>query len=435
MKLLLIALLLFPIYLLSADEDTLKSNSYEKGLKYYKSDDFKNSYDIFSKIYLDRLSDVKFNFYYGRSAYETGHYANALAAFERVEMQDGSNLRNKLEMARTYFMLKMYEDSEIAFKEVLNNPNIPANIRRNIELSLSRVSKVQQKSFTYAMLMADVLYDSNINYGSLGSYNYGGGRLNAVDTISDSALQVYANVVNIYDIGYKGGYAIKNSFSFYLKDYSDYNDYNILYLAYSPSLIYQETKYIAELGLTVDTMELGKKKYLSSISVIPRFEYHHTPTLRSIMHFRYQRKEFDREAQREFDADRLELSYGLQDILTPRSYIQGNILAINENSIHGDTNYINFDEFKINATYANQFTSKVGINIFAQLRDRNYDNYISAFGSKREDVGGLGSADVTVKIIKNLRFKMKYSYEYVDSNQDRFTYQKYTVSAGIVATF
>jgi len=434
MKLILMVLLFFPLYLFSAQINKVTGSSYEKGLEYYKSNDFKSSYDIFSKIYLDNLSDINFNFYYGRSAYETGHYENALAAFERVEMQDNANLRNKLEMARTYFMLKMYEDSEIAFKEVLENPNIPANIRRNIELSLSRVSKVQQKSFTYAMLMADVLYDSNINYGSLGSYNYGGGTY-STDKISDSALQVYANVVNIYDIGDKGGYAIKNSFAFYLKDYSDYNDYNILYLAYAPSLIYQETKYVAELGLIVDTMELGKKKYLSSISIVPRFEYSHTPTLRSLMHLKYQRKEFDREEQWNLDSDRLEASYGLQNILTPRSYIQGNILAINENSINGSHNYVNFDEFKINTTYVNQLTPSIGLNCFAQLRDRNYDSYVSGFGNKREDVGGLGSIDLTIKIIKNLRFKTKYSYEYVDSNQNQFTYQKYTVSAGIVATF
>jgi len=435
MKVFLLILLFLPMYLFSTEVDSQKSNIYENGLKYYKSNDFRNSYKLFSKIYLEHLSDIKFNFYYGRSAYETGHYENALAAFERVEMQDDSNIRNKLEMARTYFMLKMYEDSEIAFREVLDNPNIPANIRRNIELSLSRVSKVQQRSFTYAMIMADVLYDSNINYGSLNSYNYGGSILPAVDKISDSALQIYANVVNIYDIGNKGAYAIKNSFAFYLKDYSDYNDYNILYFAYSPSLIYQETKYVAELALIVDMMELGNKKFLSSISIVPKLEYNHTPTIKSIMHFKYQRKEFTRDAQRELDADRLEISYGLQDILTPRSYIQGNILAINENSIHGDTHYVNYDEFKINVTYTNQFTSIVGVNIFAQIRDRNYDDYVTGFGNKREDFGGLGSLDLTVKIIKNVRFKMKYSYEYVDSNQNRFTYQKYTASAGIVATF
>jgi hypothetical protein len=426
----LILLLIFPIYLFASVQ-----SDYEKGLVSYNAKDFKSSYTLFKSIYLKKLSDIKFNFYFGRSAYETGHYENALAAFERVEMQDASNLRNRLEMARTYYMLKMYEDSENAFRDVLENPNIPQNIRRNIELALSRVSKVQQKSFTYTSIMLDYLYDSNLNYGSLGSYQYGGGTTPQVDSISDSALEAYANVVNIYDIGGKGGYAVKNLVSFYLKDYSDYNDYNILYFAYTPSLIYQTTKYVAELAVTLDTMELGKKKYLSTISVIPKFEYNHTHTLRSIFYFKYQRKEFQREAQKDFDADRLEVSYGLQNILSPRSYIQGNLFAINENSIHGSKLNVNFDEYKFNTTYVNQFTPRYAFNLFAQIRDRKYANYSSGFGNTRQDIGGYGSADLSIKIIQKVRFKLKYTYEYVDSNQDRFTYQKHTLSAGIVATF
>jgi len=428
MRILMIFLFIIPVYLFS-------SNNYNQGLKYYKKNDFQNSYKLFSKIYLNRLSDIKFNFYYGRSAYETGHYENALAAFERVEMQDSSNLKNKLEMARTYYMLKMYEDSQNTFEEVLENPNIPDNIRRNIELSLSRVSKVQQKSFTYLSIMMNVLYDSNLNYGSLGNYQYAGGTIPAVDTISDSALETYASVVNIYDIGSKGGYAIKNSFSLYLKDYSDYNDYNILYLAYTPSLIFQTTKYITELAVNIDTMELGKKKYLSTISVIPKFEYSHTPTLRSIMYVKYQRKEFDRDAQRDWDADRLELSCALQSILSPRSFIQGNLYLINENSIHGSELNINFNEYKFNTTYVNQFTPRYALNIFTQIRDRKYDDYSNLSGSTRSDLGYLGSADINIKIMQKVRFKLKYSYEYVNSNQNQYSYQKYIISAGIVATF
>ncbi|CAI6146612.1 MAG: hypothetical protein SPLUMA1_SPLUMAMAG1_00328 [uncultured Sulfurimonas sp.] len=70
---------------------------------------------MFSTLYFSKLSDAKLNFYLGGSAYETGHYEMALATFERVEILDSGNLRNKLEMARTFFMLKMYEDSESTF--------------------------------------------------------------------------------------------------------------------------------------------------------------------------------------------------------------------------------------------------------------------------------------------------------------------------------
>lgn len=437
MKIIVAFLLIFPIYLLSAQKDVRMDveYNYTQGLKYYKAKDFQESYRLFSKIYIQKLSDVRFNFYFGRTAYETGQYEVALAAFERVEIQDGSNLRNRLEMARTYFMLRMYEDSENAFRDVLINPNIPKNVRRNIELYLSRVSKIQQKSFTYATAMLDILYDSNLNYGSIGDYDYYDVNLGTINNISDTAMQFFGNVVNIYDIGVKNSFAIKNNFSLYLKDYSEENDYNLLYLSYAPSLLYKETHYTAELALGIDTMILGTQKFLSSIFLMPRLEYAHSNTLRSIIHFKYQAKRFEEEAQYDLDADRFELSYALQNTLNPRSYIQGNILAINEKKIRGDNIYVDFDEVKLNITYLNQFTSDYSFELFAQARERSYQDYSAGFNSIRSDLGGLGNISFTMKLMPKLRVKLKTSYEYVNSNQDRFSYQKHTASIGLVKIF
>jgi len=430
MKIFIIIILIFPIYLFSAQTD-----SYLEALKYYQKKDFKSSYAIFKKIYLEHLTDVKLNFYFGRSAYETGHYRAALSAFERVGILDETSIRNKLEMARTYFMLKMYEDSELAYREVLENPNIPDNIRTNIELSLAKVSKVQKKSFTYATVMLDYLYDSNINYGSLGNYQYGGAILGKIESVSDTAIQAFANIVNIYDIGYKNGFAIKNSFSIYSKDYIDYNAYNVLYLSYNPSLIYKETLYTAELVAGFDTMELGKKKYLSSVSLKPRLEFNHSHTLRSIAHFKYQRKKFEREAQQDLDSNRYELSYGLQNILTPRSFVQGNFIALKEKKIRGTNLYVDFDEVKLNLTYANQFTKKYSFNFYTEGRSRMYKDHSSGFGSVRDDLGITGTVGLSMTIVPTLRVRFSNTYEYVNSNQDRFSYQKTTTLLGLNKTF
>ena len=140
LKRFLLSILLVSTCLLASVEDV--QTTYDKGLESYKLKDFQSSFELFNSIYFKKLDDINFNFYFGRSAYETGNYEKALAAFERVEIYDGTNIRNKLEMARTYFMLKMYEDSENSYLEVLANPNIPENIRTDIELSLSKVSKV-----------------------------------------------------------------------------------------------------------------------------------------------------------------------------------------------------------------------------------------------------------------------------------------------------
>lgn len=84
---------------LNADESLQRE--YKVAVQSYKAHDFSTSYKLLSKLYITRLSDANLNFYLGRSAYETGHYEMALAAFERVQMLEPSNLRNRLEMGRT----------------------------------------------------------------------------------------------------------------------------------------------------------------------------------------------------------------------------------------------------------------------------------------------------------------------------------------------
>ena len=435
MKIILLLTLLLNLHLFSTELQNNKSD-YARGLEYYKIKDFKNSYTLFKKIYMDELSNINFNFYFGKSAYETGHYETALAAFERVEMQGSSDIGNKLEMARTYFMLKMYEDSENAYLAILDNPNIPSNIRRDIEISLSKVSKVQKKSFTYATVMADILYDSNLNYASLGDYTLNGVPTSGATELSDTAIQIFANIVNIYDVGSKNGFAIKNSASIYQKSYQDNQNFNITYLTYNPSIIYKVTKYTAELIFGIDNIHLGGENYLNAYSINPKFEWnHHSHTLKSIFNFKYQRKNFVQREQKELDANRFEVSYGLQDILTPRSYMQGNIYAINERHISGTNVHVDFKEYKFNLTYANQFSNKFGIDVYGQIRKRKYDDYNPLSLSTRSDLGGTASIGLTMKIMSKLRTRFSTSYERVDSNQNQFSYKKQIISASLIKTF
>lgn len=435
MKKTLIFIFILPVYLLALNVE----QTYSTAMKAYNAKDYQTSYELLSKLYLTKLSDVNLNFNLGRSAYETGHYEAALAAFERVEMLDSTNFRNKLEKARTYFMLKMYEDSELTFKEVLANPMIPQNVRSNIELYMSKVSKAQQKSFTYVSIAADILFDSNVNYGSINdTYTtefFPNVLIQTPNEISDRALQASANIVNIYDIGDSNGFALKNSASLYMKDYQQENPYDIKYAAYTPSLVYKYTKYTAEMLVGVDVMGLGNELYLKTFSLTPKFMYEHTNSVKSMTHLKYQRKFFQQTAQYNLNADHYELSYGLQDVLSPRSYTQANLTATQEKKHHGMEVGVNYKEYKLDAVYANQFTPTYGAQVYAELRKRNYDDRTIAFGSTREDVGKSIGATVTAKILETLSFNIKTTYNKVDSNQELYSYKKYTASAGLVKTF
>lgn len=409
---------------------------YNEAMQEYKGNDFTSSYEKFSKLYLTNLSDAKLNFYFGRSAYETGHYEVALAAFERVEMLEPANLRNKLEMARTYFMLKMYENAQIAFEEVLANPNIPQNVRTNIELYLAKVTNVQKKSFTYATVNLDWMYDSNVNYGSLDSeFNINTGTLPSDPELSDSAGEFYGDIINIYDIGDKNGFAIKNRLVGYVKDYFKESDYDIGYIAYTPALLYTQTASLMELGVTFDNLFIASKNYLQTLSLTPRYEYSHTTTLKSIAYFKYQRKYFQEEGTKDLDSNHYELSYAMQKVLTPRSYIQAALIGINEAKVQGNRVDVDYMEYRANLAYANQFTTRYGANLSAEYRKRDYSDYSSIFGSTRVDDGVAVAAGANAEIFYAFRLGLKGTYSRVESNQNRYSYEKYTISLGLNKTF
>lgn len=430
MKRTLIGLFLFFLPLFASEQIENAVNSYKKG-------DYQATYEILSRLYLSNLADADFNFYLGSAAYETGHYELALAAFERVDILKPGNLRNKLEMARTYFMLKMYEDAEITFKDVLANPNIPQNVRSNIELYLSQVTKVQQKSFTYATVNLDWIYDSNVNYGTLGSIDYGGTTLTRIDPITDRAIQAYADLVNVYDIGEKNGFAVKNRFTALLKDYQREDSYDLQYFSYSPSLIYAQTRHFLELVLGIDDLYLGRKEYLHSAYIMPRYEYGHSDTLRSIAYLKYQRKFFKQQTDKALNAQHYEISYGLQKILSPQSYTQATVSATKEKKIDNSSTRVDvdYDEYKANLAYANQFTSVYGAELFTEYKRRNYKEYSTGFKSRRVDNGGTISATINAKVLQTVRLHLSTTYNRVESNQDRYSYDKYTISLGLNKTF
>ena len=438
MKIFFIALILLPIHIYANNSLDLvqERDLYNSALSYYKKKDFENSYRLLSKIYTGRLSDTTFNFCLGRSAYETGNFEVALSAFKRVEIQDPKSLRNKLEMARTYEKLNMYKEAKELFSDVLSNPNIPANVRTNLELKLSHIAKSQQKSFTYATINLDYLYDSNVNYGSLDSeYNVNIGKLPAESEKSDSALQLYTNITNIYTLG-NTNFAIKNKVNLYYKAYMELERYNILYFSYVPSLIYKKANHMGELSFGIDMLELGKIKYLKTYYVAPKYEYKHSMQIRSIVEFNYQKKSFYQTQQKDLDSNHYDMSYALQNILSSSSYIQTTLIGVQERKIQGTRIDVDYNEYKLNMKYANKFTSMFSTEIFAQYRTRSYkDTSKLYFNTKRKDNGGRISTSLFATFFKTYRLHVTGEYNKTHSNHNKYTYQKYVISSGINMTF
>jgi hypothetical protein len=75
------------------------------------------------------------------------------------------------------------------------------------------------------------------------------------------------------------------------------------------------------------------------------------------------------------------------------------------------------------------------MELFGEYRRREYKDYSNLFENEREDDGGTVSVTLNAQILSTFRFRIKYLYNKVDSNQDVYSYDKNTITAGFVKTF
>ena len=105
-----------------------------------------------------------FDFHYGLAALETGHYAQAIFALERVVFARPDQLRVRLELARAHFLAGHYAAADREFDRVLA-ADPPASVRANVNRFKERIRMAQssQRRQLGGWLDARVGHDTNIN--------------------------------------------------------------------------------------------------------------------------------------------------------------------------------------------------------------------------------------------------------------------------------
>lgn len=108
--------------------------------------------------------DPDFDFHYGLAALESGHFAEAIFALERVVFAQPDQLRVRLELARAHFLAGNYPAAQAEFQRVLDREPPPA-VRANIDRFLRNIETAQRSQRRDIGGWIDVRLgaDSNIN--------------------------------------------------------------------------------------------------------------------------------------------------------------------------------------------------------------------------------------------------------------------------------
>jgi len=408
----------------------------EQAISLYKQAQYERSYLLLSKIYLQSLNDVTLNFLLGRSAYETGRYEIALASFERVQTLDPTNVRNKLEIARTQFKLKQYEDAKLGFEAVLRDPNLPQTVRTNIELFMSQIDGHLKKSFFYANIKLGGLYDSNVNYGAHDdTYNLPGfGKFANVDEESDYAFEAQASLKHIYDIGEKNGFQIRNSLDIYNREYDTLEEYDITYLSYIPSLVYQDLKSTYELNLMLDYMWLHHDNYLKLYGLIPKYTYNVNSTTRFVTHLKYSEKSFLRTIDEQRDARNFELALSIEKLWS-NSYLTLRGTLETEKKKRGQRIDVDYDRQRLNIDYAKQFYPTYTAKVQGEINQRKYKDFSNLFQNYRKDEGYQAGLSLVKRFTPSVFIEVKGLYERTWSTQSVYAYDKHTLFLNLNKSF
>lgn len=143
---------------------TARADIVEDLQRLYASGDTSAAFELARKHQFDMEGDPAFDYEFGITAIDAGHYSQGVFALERVLLQNPGDQRTRLELARGYFLLEQYDRARREFETVLaaEPPDaVTENIRRF--LNIIRIKEGRYKSTARLTFDLDRGWDSNVN--------------------------------------------------------------------------------------------------------------------------------------------------------------------------------------------------------------------------------------------------------------------------------
>ncbi|WP_455756961.1 tetratricopeptide repeat protein [Sulfurimonas sp.] len=410
-----VVLLILSITLMFADTKA----DYKKGINLFNKKEYKKSAEIFEKIFYEDISNPKISFYMGRCAYELGDYELAMISYERVLILNGKHLRSRLELARTYIMLKMNEKAKTQLNIVLQS-NPPEIVKGNIHKLIAFINNSEKNSFWSYYFSVAAGYDTNINsnpgenvlkdYIST-TYNLNRSAITTSDIISSKFTQEVASASNFYRFKKKNLF-LESSFMMFAQQYQSHSEYNLVYLALTsaPGTIYNGYK--ISLPINYSKVYYGAESLLDSNYLQFKIEKRTIYELLAKASMKYERKRYSKESNKARDVETNELELGLDKRIDKHlfrfSYLRAKDNKTNKNTV----SYVNrdidtysikylssvYDMINLNAQYS--FT-KYKFEDKATTTDKRVDNFNSYFFSVGKNINKSMSVAAEYKLINN----------------------------------
>lgn len=135
--------------------------------KYVNTQQYAQAYQRALTLRAANEGEPRFDYLYGLSALQMGHYNKAVFALERVTASEPAVIRPRLELARAYLKLNNNKAAIREFKRVLSLKP-PVVVRQNVNSYLAKLhtdSWQNRKAVINSLLTLSLGFDDNINFG------------------------------------------------------------------------------------------------------------------------------------------------------------------------------------------------------------------------------------------------------------------------------
>lgn len=399
---------------------------FKKAISLYQSNNFTESYKLFSKLFEEKSDDAEINFYLGRCATELKLYDEALSAFDRVLIVDPNHTRSKVELGRVYFEEKDYEQAQDIFSEALKE-NIPNEVKEQINKFLVAIENSHKSNTINGAFIVGVSYDTNVKNSPE--------RLPWIDgndQVKDNSLSETLSLNHIYK-PYRSDYAWNNSLVLYNQNYEDTQDSNIFYGQVSSGVDYSTQTYAIALTPVYERLIFGGISMMESLGAGIKYTNIIDESTLLEQNFDTKRQFFNNE-NKLMDAKLFNYTGTLKNVIDKNKIFSIGFLATRNKNIYEGRTDVNQHSRALKFDFSFPI-EKVDISTNFLLKKLYYDNTDGVYNDVREDLSRTFGVTFTRPITTNILVSVSANRVENESNFQTNIYQKNTYTFSVIQAF
>ena len=330
-------------------------------------------------------------------------------------------MKARVELARTYFVMRLYEQSEIEFANVLLQP-IPEGVRKTINEYMKKIEDAKEKHMLNAMVTLSLQDDSNVNNGNSYLASIGSG-----DAISDRSLAAYLAMVHTYKLAERDTFWITKA-NIYAQQFAVENDYDVTYPFVETGWQVKKKDYSLAFLAGAESLTYGNEARFTGKSLAA--VYDRQLSQNEILSAKF--KMTDREYVKTTDAGRDSLTTELdgrwQKAQPDGSIYTATAMISVEKEKEDLRTDVNNNTYKVGFNYYDKLAGKMSYSAYYNLKARqNHDTTtVTALNvdSKRSDLTHTVGGSLINELDKRSYLTFYANHTKNTSNQDLFDFDK-----------